>query len=138
MQSSFSTKQPHNSIFEKKLPLSYFYLPISQNILYIQDFNLVNKRRYTPKKRKTHGCFKKKIFVLNMFFRFLMCSPRVFPIASCFHPTCFVQSPPLLTYIGGPKGEALYTFNFVFCDGPIKLAHCKKNKSWAHEAPPTN
>jgi len=37
-----------------------------------------------------------------------MCSPRVFPIALHFNPTCFAQSPPLLTYIGGPKREALY------------------------------
>ncbi len=71
--------------------------------------------------------------------RFPLCSPRVFPIAPCFNPTRFAQSPPLLTYIGGPKGEALHfsigssilrsldSFNF-FCDGPIKLAHCKKNK----------
>jgi hypothetical protein len=63
-----------------------------------------------------------------MFLRFLMCSPKVLPITSHFHPTCFVQSPPLLTYIGGPRGEALYSFNFFFCDGPIKLAHRKKTK----------
>jgi hypothetical protein len=29
----------------------------------------------------------------------------VFPIAPLFSPICFAQSPPLLTYIGGPKGE---------------------------------
>ncbi len=40
--------------------------------------------------------------------RFSMCSPWVFPIAPCFNPICFAQSPPLLTYIGGPKGEALH------------------------------
>jgi hypothetical protein len=45
--------------------------------------------------------------VLNMFPRFPMCSPRVFSIAPRFNPICFAQSPPLLTYIGGPKGEAL-------------------------------
>jgi len=33
------------------------------------------------------------------------CSPRVFPIAARFNPICFAQSLPLLTYIGGPKGE---------------------------------
>jgi hypothetical protein len=67
--------------------------------------------------------------------RFPICSPRGFPIAPCFNPICFAQSPPLLTYIGGPKGEALHisiessileslhSFNF-FGDGPIKLAHC--------------
>jgi hypothetical protein len=38
--------------------------------------------------------------------------PNVFlkgiPIAPCFNPICFVQSPPLLTYIAGPKWEALH------------------------------
>ncbi len=37
--------------------------------------------------------------------RFPMCSPRVFPIAPCFNPLCFAQSPPFLTYICGPKGR---------------------------------
>jgi hypothetical protein len=37
-----------------------------------------------------------------------MCSPRVFPIAPRCNPIRFAQSPPLLTYIGGPKGEALH------------------------------
>jgi hypothetical protein len=46
--------------------------------------------------------------VFNMFSRFSMCSPRVFPIAPLFDPICFAQSPPILTYIGGPKGEALH------------------------------
>ncbi len=40
--------------------------------------------------------------------RFPMCSPWVFLIAPCFNPICFAQSPPLLTYICGPKGEALH------------------------------
>ncbi len=40
--------------------------------------------------------------------RFPICSPRVFPIAPSFNPICFAQSPPLLTYIGGPKVEALH------------------------------
>jgi hypothetical protein len=69
---------------------------------------------------------------------FPMRSPRLFPIAPHFNPICFAQSPSLLTYIGGPKGEAphpsiessilesLHSFNFLFCDGPIKLSHCKK------------
>ncbi len=39
---------------------------------------------------------------------FPTCSPRVFPIAARFNPICFAQSPPLLTYIGGPKGRALH------------------------------
>ncbi len=48
------------------------------------------------------------------------------------NPICFAQSPPLLTYIGEPKGEALHlftessifvsfhSFNF-FLSGPIKF-----------------
>jgi len=66
-------------------------------------------------------------------------SPNVFWVASHFNPRCFAQSPPLHTYIGGPKGEALHLptessilgslhkFNF-FCDGPIKLTHCNIKK----------
>ncbi len=34
-----------------------------------------------------------------------MCSSRVFPIAPCFNPLCFAQSPPFLTYICAPKGR---------------------------------
>jgi len=64
--------------------------------------------------------------------RFPMCSSWVFPIAPCFNPICFAQSPPLLTYINGPKDEALHlsiessifvklhSFNF-FLLGPIKF-----------------
>ncbi len=75
--------------------------------------------------------------VPNTFPTFPMCSPRVFPIAPRFNPICLAQSPPLLTYIAGPKGESLHlsiessisgslhNFNF-FCIGPIKFAHCKK------------
>jgi hypothetical protein len=52
------------------------------------------------------------------------------------NPICFAQSPPLLTYIGEPKGEALHlstessifgsfhSFNF-FWSGPFKFN--KKN-----------
>jgi hypothetical protein len=61
-----------------------------------------------------------------MFTRFSMCSSRVFPVTPCFNPICFAQSPPLLSYIAGPKGEALHhsiessileslhSFNFFF------------------------
>ncbi len=56
------------------------------------------------------------------FFSFFLCSqhvpfkfsmnshhvPNVFPIAPRFNPICFAQSPPLLTYIVGPKEEALH------------------------------
>jgi len=37
--------------------------------------------------------------------------PLVFPIAPCFNPICFAQSPPLLTYIvgyGSSKGINVY------------------------------
>jgi hypothetical protein len=46
----------------------------------------------------------------NVFLLFPTCSfqvPNVFPIAPCFNPICFAKSPPLLIYIGEPKGEAL-------------------------------
>ncbi len=46
--------------------------------------------------------------VLNMFLRFPMCSPRVFPIAPRFNPISFAQSPPLCTYIAGPKEKTLH------------------------------
>ncbi len=62
------------------------------------------------------GGFYSFSFVPNMFLsnyewvpiRFSICSPRMFPIAPRFNPICFCQSPPLFSYIGGPKGEALY------------------------------
>jgi hypothetical protein len=62
---------------------------------------------------------------------FPMCSLKVFPIAPCFNPICFAQSPPLLTYIGGPKEETLHLSiesSTCFCNRPIKLAHCQKKK----------
>jgi hypothetical protein len=76
--------------------------------------------------------------VPNMFCKFPMCSPRVFPIAPCFNPICFAQSLPFLTYIGRPKGEPLHLsikssilgepsiVSTCFCNGPIKITHCKK------------
>ncbi len=66
--------------------------------------------------------------------------PKGVPNSTSFNRIHFAQSSPLLTYIGGPKGEALdlsiesfilgslHSFNFFFCDGPIKLAHCQKKK----------
>ncbi len=71
------------------------------------------------------------------------CSPSVFPIAPRFNPICFAQSPPLLTYIGKPKGEALHlsiessilgeppSFQLLvlqWANHPIKINHCKKKK----------
>ncbi len=48
-------------------------------------------------------------FVPNMFpSSSQMGFPRVFPIAPHFNPICFAQSPPLLTNIGGPNGDALH------------------------------
>ncbi len=48
--------------------------------------------------------------VLNIFSRFSMCSPRVFPIAPRFNPICFTQSPPLLTYIGSRLESSYSSF----------------------------
>jgi hypothetical protein len=58
--------------------------------------------------------------VPNMFLRFSMCSPRVFSIAPHFNPICFAASPPLLIYIGWPKGEALHLSidSFIFGEPP--------------------
>jgi hypothetical protein len=78
--------------------------------------------------------------------RFRMCSPWVFPIVPCFNPICFAQSPPFLTYIGGPKGEALHlsiessifvnlhSFNF-FLSGLIKF-NKKKLDLWGVKVRP--
>jgi hypothetical protein len=96
-------------------------------------------------------------WVNNMYTRCPMCSPRVFPIAPCFNPVCFAESPPLLTYIGGPKGEALHlsiessilgslhTFNFFFfffvmgqSNWLITPKNKNKIKGWTCETPPTN
>jgi hypothetical protein len=66
--------------------------------------------------------------------------PNVFPIAPCFNSLRFAQSPPLLTYICGPRGGtpsfhrifylgSVHSFNFSFCDGPIKFNQ-KKLDLW--------
>jgi hypothetical protein len=84
-------------------------------------------------------------YVLNVF-------PRVFPIAPRFNPICFAQSPPLLTYIAGAKGEALHlsiessilgrlhSFNFFFVMGESNwlIAKKKRKKGWTSVAPTTN
>ncbi len=71
-------------------------------------------------------------FVLNMFSRF--------PIAPGFNPICFAQSPPLLTYIAGPKAKAphfpiefstsgsLHNFNFLSVIGQSNWPIAKKRK----------
>jgi hypothetical protein len=86
-----------------------------------------------------------------------MCFSSVFPIAPRFNPMCFARSSPLLTYIGGPKDEALHlsvessilgslhSFNFFVClfvfPGWAHFSNwliAPKNKGWSCEAPPTN
>ncbi len=92
--------------------------------------------------------------VSTMFPRLSMRFPSVFPIASCFNPICFSPSPLLLTYIPGPKGEALHlyaessilgslcSFNF-FVGVFLGWAHFSnwliaKKKGWTCDAPPNN
>jgi len=101
-------------------------------------------------------------FVPNMVpFKFPLCSiclhcvpRRVFPIALCFNFICFAQSPPLLTYISGPKGEALHlsiessilgslhSFNSFFFvamgQSTWLIAKKGKKKGRTCEASPTN
>ncbi len=67
--------------------------------------------------------------VPNMFPRFPLCFPRVFPIH--FNPICFAQSPPLLTYIGGPKGKALHLSIESFILG--SLHGCNFFLWWANQ-----
>jgi len=78
-----------------------------------------------------------------------MCSPRVFSIAPHFNPVCFAQSPPLLTYISGPKGEAfhhyiessilrsLHKFQPFVVMGQSNWLIAEK-QSWTCEAPPSD
>jgi hypothetical protein len=80
-------------------------------------------------------------WVPNMFSKFPMCSLRVFPITPRFNPRCFAPKVlPLLTYIRWAKGAGIPSFHRIFyfgqppkvqhffCDGPVKLAHCKNKK----------
>jgi hypothetical protein len=78
-----------------------------------------------------------------------MCSPRVFPIAPCFNPICFAQSPPIFTYIGGPNDEAILlsiessslgasivpTFICFLVIGQWNWLIAPKKKSWSCEVP---
>jgi hypothetical protein len=69
--------------------------------------------------------------------KFPMCFSRVFPIAPHFNPICFGQSPTLLIYISGQKGEVFHLsiepsilgepswFQHFFCNGAIKITQCK-------------
>jgi hypothetical protein len=83
------------------------------------------------------------------FFKF----PNKFPIALQFDQIWCAQSCLLLTYIGGPKGKALYLhietsiisilgkfpkfqFScFLFGDGRIKVAHSHKRKKYLGGTP---
>jgi hypothetical protein len=76
--------------------------------------------------------------------------PRRFPIAPHFNPICFVQSPPLLTYIGAPKGEALHlsiessilgnlhSFNFFFVTGQLNWLIVEKKVGLVRHLQPIN
>jgi len=87
----------------------------------------------------------------SFFWGFPACSLQVptgsqcVPNSTSFNPICFAQSPPLLTYIAGPKGKALHlslesfiwwslhSFNIFFVMGQSNGLIAKKNKkkkSW--------
>ncbi len=70
-----------------------------------------------------HASYRTYLFHL---FLFPTCShqvpnvfPKVVPIAPCFNPICFAQSPPPLMYIAGPKHEALHLFIEAFILGNL-------------------
>jgi hypothetical protein len=80
------------------------------------------------------GSKQKSSQVLDMF-------PKEFPIAPHFHLVCFGKCCRPFTFIGGPKGgrnsilqnKTFYfggasIVSFFLSDGPIKLAHWKRNK----------
>jgi hypothetical protein len=122
---------------------------IFQNLAYLGFFFFMGNPSYRLKSYFSSRDFFHSSIVPN---GFPMCSPKVFPAAPHLNPICFAQSAPLLTYIGGPKGEALdlsigscilgslYSFNCFFVMGPWNwfIATKKKEKSWTCEAPPTN
>jgi hypothetical protein len=74
--------------------------------------------------------------------------PNVFPIAPPLNPICFAQSPPLLTYIDGPKGEVFHLsiessmlgkppqFQLLILLWANQIGSLQK-RSWTCEAPPT-
>jgi hypothetical protein len=93
--------------------------------------------------------------VFNMFSRFPMCSPKVFPIATRFksHMFCAKSSPSHLYmwakgggtpsfhrifYILGAFLVSTPFYFYFFCNGPIKLAHCKLKKVGLLRHPFTN
>jgi hypothetical protein len=100
------------------LPCSIFTLAIKINLWIIEHLSAQSRLD----QRGGLCCFFCCFFIFFIFPLFPTCSlyvpfkfstgslkfPRVFPIAPCFNPMCFAQSPPLLAYIAGPKGEALH------------------------------
>ncbi len=117
---------------------------------------------------KEWGCKLSKGFFFFFFFLKSLV-PIKFPICSlssqCVPQGCSKQHlalipyvlpkvmPPLLTYMAGPKGKALQIsiessimggasiVTTFFCDGPIKITHCKKTKNkkrktWTCKTPP--
>jgi hypothetical protein len=92
-------------------------------------------------KKKSIRFLPSKTIYDNGYFDFFVISnvfPKIYPIATHFYHTCFAQSSHIFTFIGGPKGTTSSSnINFYFektpivlfcCDGPIKMAHCKKEK----------
>jgi hypothetical protein len=57
-------------------------------------------------------CYLQVPSELPLGFEYVLKIPNVFPKGvpnnTSLYPICFVQSPPILTYIGGPKGDALH------------------------------
>jgi len=71
-------------------------------------------------------------FILNMFLQVLNGSPSsaqwvpnvpdVFPIAACFNPIYFAQSPPLLSYIAARKGPLCFNRILYFGGASVVLS----------------
>jgi hypothetical protein len=86
--------------------------------------------------------------------RFPICSQgyQCVPTIDSLESIRFDQSPPLLTYIGGPKGEAIHLslessilgeppwFQLFFLQWANKIGSFQKKKKriWTCQAPPTN
>ncbi len=86
------------------------------SLIHINFFVYLCSQKPTPSLQPKQSQWGEEFFIFPLFpsssqwvsIRFPMCSPRVFPISPHFNPICFAQS--LLTYISGPKGEALHLF----------------------------
>jgi hypothetical protein len=80
-----------------------------------------------------HGPFKFPTGSHQVPNMFPMCSPRVFLVAPRFNLICFAHSPPLLTYIGRPKGEALHLFIESSLLGSLHSFNFSFFLSWANQ-----